>query len=213
VKDKPLLLTTISRPLTRSLLLLGVLFAAGGGSLFVLLSAPPTWSLDVGTAGDTRFLAGFFPPERSSDEAAGNPPLPAAFRWSRPEAHLLLYGLGTAPSALSLRLHHDASAPSNHSLRVQQGEQTFATIRLVPGWRTYRTLLPAGTATSTGFAPARLTLFAAPSPAAGEGEGSEERRSDDERSLGVPVDRVAVVPLLPPTSPVVPVLADRKSVV
>ncbi|NJN66517.1 MAG: phospholipid carrier-dependent glycosyltransferase, partial [Chloroflexaceae bacterium] len=198
-EGEPDLLTAIARPLTHSLLLLGVLVVAGGGSLLVLLAAPPAWSLDVGTAGDTRFLEGFFPAERHNDEAPGSIASPetgtGTFRWSYPEAYLVLYGLGAGPSALSLRLHCDAPAPPGRSLRVQQGEHPFATFQLSPGWRIYRILLPSGAVTGTGFEPARLALLTTPPPTA----ASDSRNRHDERRLGVPVDRVEIAPLTAPT--------------
>jgi 4-amino-4-deoxy-L-arabinose transferase-like glycosyltransferase len=150
--------------------------------LVLVLSFPPAWTVDAGAPQAERFLAGFYPPE----ENAG-----ALFRWSRPDARMLLHGAGARPFTLDMRLFglQRPQRGDSHTLRLARGAQTYATLTLhdAPEWRTYRVLLPAG-ATTDAFGDALpLELRTAPySPGMG---------ADDGRRLGVPLDWLRVTPL------------------
>ena len=68
--------------------------------LFVILLSTTSFTIDVGAAGDGIFIRNFFPPEQTPDGAT--------FRWSEPNAQLLLPDAGL-PQILGMRVHTDAS--------------------------------------------------------------------------------------------------------
>jgi 4-amino-4-deoxy-L-arabinose transferase-like glycosyltransferase len=146
--------------------------------LWVALSAAPPLRLDAGAPAADRFLSGFYGAERGDG---------VAFRWSGPDARLMLHGATPRAAALALRL-------SGERL-VAQGEPTvelgppgaaLASFAVTPGWRVYRVLLPPGSAATPLGRAAPLELRTAVSR---PGAGDEAR---DYRPLGVPLSAVAL---------------------
>jgi 4-amino-4-deoxy-L-arabinose transferase-like glycosyltransferase len=156
------------------------LLGAGTAALLlvVLLALPRPLRVDVGTPGDTPFLAGFFAAERDDQGRT--------FRWSGLQSRLRLYGASSAPHRLTLRLNGDLRAQQiNPRLFLRQGEQTLATLTPRPGWRTYHVLLPPGSLANAAGYPKPLALAIAPYCP----------ESADNRVLGVPLARMEATPL------------------
>lgn len=178
-------MTQITKPL---LILLLILVATAGG-LAAILHNPPAWNVDVGAPGDTRFVDGFYHYEINDE---------TDFRWSSPDSRLIFYGAGAGPAALRLRVH--SNAPSDNEVQqhlwLRRDGHELASFDVAPGWRTYCLLLPEGAVTAPGFSAASLALTA---------RAYHSDDEEDSRDLGVPLDRFAIEPLAPPTSPAVPI--------
>lgn len=148
--------------------------------LTLVLRTPPRWRLDVGTPGDTRFIAGFSIPEVERGSAT-------TFRWSEPDARLMLHGANSGPFVLSLRLHNEneqRSPTTEHRLALQRSGADVATWEVTEGWRVYQVLLDAREV-SQGLDATPLNLV---SNAYRPGPG-------DSRDLGVVLDWLELVPL------------------
>ncbi len=137
--------------------------------LWLTLRPAPPLRVDVGAPGDGRFLWGFYEPEQGDG---------ASFRWSGPEARLLLHGAPPGAALLELRLSGERLvAQGAPALSLDRDGVPVATFDLTPGWRVYRLLLPPG---GDGATP--LALRSALST---PGAGAQSR---DYRALGVPLD-------------------------
>jgi 4-amino-4-deoxy-L-arabinose transferase-like glycosyltransferase len=156
--------------------LLVALLLLGGAAVLLLTTAlrtPFAWALDVGTPPDSRFLANFFPPEQGGD---------TTFRWSGPGSRLLLPAASHHPLRLTLRLNGDMlQQHSDGRLHLQREQHDIAFV-VAPGWHRYHVLLPA--AGGRGAPPPVALVSALHS--AGPADG---------RSLGVPLDWLAVATL------------------
>ena len=170
--------------MSRLLLVPAAVVLAAAVVLGLLLGAPRSWHLPLDTPEAERFVYGFEPPEASP---AGT------FRWSGPDARLLAQGSSSGPALITLRLNGDwLNAQQQPELRLERAPQTFAAFKLLPGWRMYRALLPAGaTATPDGQAlPLHLTSATAMPGARTEGR--------DHRALGVPLAALHLATLAAP---------------
>lgn len=162
----------------RSVLPLLFLLIAAALLLTLALRAPPRWKLDVGTAGDDRFVYGFSVAEV---ERSGT----TTFRWSGPDARLVLHGANSRPFLLSLRLYDEQLAPTNDQrLALQRNGQDVAAWQMRNGWRVYHVLLDTD-AVSQGLEATPLHLV---SPTYRPG-------ANDGRRLGVVLDWLEIVPL------------------
>ncbi len=138
----------------------------------VLRLAPPLF-VDLGEPGDSRFISGFYQPEFGAGET---------FRWSGPEARLLLHGATPAPSFLRLRLNGERLlAQGTPSVVLQQAEVEVARFDVQDGWRTYTLLLPPDAVATTSGVARPLNLVTAVSD---PGVTADDL---DFRPLGVPV--------------------------
>ncbi|NJN66646.1 MAG: hypothetical protein HC884_07965 [Chloroflexaceae bacterium] len=130
---------------------LPALLIATLAALSQVLRTPPPWTLDLGTPGDTRFSGHFSIPETSSDGTT--------FRWSLPESFLMLHGAGHRPSALAIRLSGaTGTVPGEQRVWLRRGGQDIARLDLLPGWRTYRVVLPGEALAGSGWQTAPLSL-------------------------------------------------------
>lgn len=147
--------------------------------LCTVFRAPSSLNVDAGSPGDTLVLKNFFEPEKSDT---------TTFRWSSNNAHLMLYGAGSGPLQLALRVqgHHLAHAHGQFFLLSQHNEP-FARVGVDdPGWRVYHILMPETLVNqATLTAPPQVTL--APS--------SYHVGEHDNRYLGLPLDQVVITPL------------------
>jgi 4-amino-4-deoxy-L-arabinose transferase-like glycosyltransferase len=159
-----------------------VLPLAIAGLLLVILRSPPAWTLDLGAPGDNHFSAGFSVPEEGDG---------ATFRWSTDDARLLLHGAGARPFVLDMRLHRNSDTlGQEYRLALRQDKQDgrrFAAFALPPdaGWRTYQVLLPPEAVSDAQMQTLPLALESS----------TYNPDGSDGRDLGVPVDRVRVLPL------------------
>ncbi len=161
----------------RSVLLLFLLIAATL-LLTLALRAPPRWKLDVGTDGDDRFVYGFSVAEV---ERGGT----TTFRWSGPDARLVLHGANSRAFVLRLRLYDEQPAPTNdRRLALQRNGQDVAAWQMHNGWRVYHVLLDTD-AVGQGLEATPLHLV---SPIQRPG-------AEDGRRLGVVLDWLEIVPL------------------
>ena len=132
---------------------------------FALLPQPLT--IDLGSPGDARYLAGFFQPEVSDDGVS--------FRWSSPGARLPAQGSGSGAALATLRLNGDLRAElGDATVHIERQLQPLASFAVTPGWRSYRVLVPGG---SKGF------------------DLSANGAFRENRNLGVPVDWVRIAPI------------------
>lgn len=162
----------------RSVLPLLLLLIVVALLLTLALRAPPRWKLDVGTAGDDRFVYGFSVAEV---ERGGS----ATFRWSEPNARLVLHGANSRPFVLSLRLYHEQPAlTGDQRLALQRNGQDVVAWQMHNGWRVYHVLLDAD-AVSQGLEATPLHLVSPTYRPGGE----------DGRRLGVVLDWLEIVPL------------------
>lgn len=150
------------------------------GGLPGILGIPRPFLLDVGSAGDSRFLSGFYPTERTDDGVT--------FRWSQPEAVIHLYGMRPGTALLMLRLHHHQTGTLPPLTIQGEQAQAIGPIPIEPGWRYYQLLLPEEATASPGFSAAKLNLVTK----------TVRSMQRDGRSLAIPVDQVAVKPLSSP---------------
>ena len=166
-------------------------------ALFLVLRAPPPWFLDVGTPGDTRFLAGFSIAETSTKTDPATDQKTTTFRWSVEESRLVLHGSGMGRFSLDMRLSGDQRAESgNWRVWLEHNEQAIATMEMKRGWRVYRVLLPPSVTTGSGVEASPLLLKSDP----------YTYTLHDHRSLGVPVDWIGLSPLAGGASPGPPLL-------
>ncbi len=164
------------------LLPLILLLAATAVLLFSLLRAPPPWTLDLGTAHDRHFQSGFRMPVQ---EGA------TTFRWSMPQAQLVLPAIGGR--LVSLRMHGDQFALDNqHRLQLERYGVNLATLEIQSGWRVYQVLLPEATARDVARGVSPLNLVSTAYPLASPGD----------RAPGVPIDWVRVASLPGDAAPV-----------
>ncbi len=158
------------------LLLLPALFA---GILWFPLRTPTPRLVDLGAAEDSHFIYDFYAPEFGTG---------AQFRWSGPNARLMLHGAGSGSVRLSLRLNGERPRDDADPLiRLERDDRVFATLSVQPDWRAYHILLPPGAATDR-VGTAQPIFLVADTERPGIGDG---------RDLGVPVDRFSYQPLLP----------------
>ncbi len=171
------------------LLAVGV-FAGTVALLFVLLAFPPDHTIDMGAPNDTRFATDFYPAERTAQ---------GTFRWSGPDSHLLLHGVGSRPLVLGLRIHMDEQAlDSIPTLTIQRAEHTLARFVLPQrsGWRTYHVLLPPEAVADPLLRALPLQLTSS----------TYTPGAHDQRDLGFPLDQVSLRPLAGATLAVYQVL-------
>ena len=150
--------------------------------LALVLRAAPPLRLDAGAADATRFLWGFYDAETGAQGER--------FRWSGPDARLMLHGAPPGAARLELRLSGERLvAESAPGLALGRDDATFAAFDVTPGWRVYRLLLPPGSLAGQGGAALPLELRSAVSrPGAGED-------ARDYRPLGVPLSWLRLTPL------------------
>lgn len=143
--------------------------------LLVFFHTPSSWTLDIGSAGDERYIHNFFPPDMADS---------TSFRWSNPGSQMVVYGATPAPSILSLRMHSRVEGFSGgRPLQLSSNTHPVATVDVADtGWRVYRVLLPEGTLTGIGGAATPLELTG---PA----------RFHETRMLGMAIDRATLAPL------------------
>lgn len=159
------------------LFVLGFLF-------FFVLCFPPVWICDIGQSGDTRFVDGFFLPERESG---------VTFRWSGPKARLLLHGAGVKSFTLDMRIFSASSTAAEDSQHLRlvpdtrQDNQAVADFALpaTGTWRIYRVLIPAHAVVDAGGNTIPLKFQHA----------TYRPGRNDGRDLGVPVDWIRPVPM------------------
>lgn len=155
--------------------------------LLAALTHPATPPLDVGSAGDERFLSNFYRVETDGG---------LSYRWSGPDARIVLHGTTGMPHELRLRMFvppPPARAPND---RVQLARDGVVLADWTPatGWRTYHIVLPAGATTGRRLEAAPLALV---TPLHRPGPG-------DQRDLGVALDWLQAQPLdghVPPADP------------
>jgi hypothetical protein len=151
--------------------------------LWLSLRVAPPLVLDVGTPGDARFLSGFYLPEQGSGRS---------FRWSGPEARLVLHGASSGPLVLSLQLNAERLAlQTDPSLYLTSAELVVAQFAVYDGWRNYHVLLPpTSLATPVGQARPLELRTAITTP----GQTPDDL---DLRALGVPIAELALSALPP----------------
>lgn len=146
--------------------------------LWLALSVAPPLRLDAGAPTADRFLSGFYEAERSDD---------VSFRWSGPDARLLLHGATSRVATLTLRLSGERLvAQGDPTIALGPSGATVASFAVSPGWRVYRVLLPSGAAATPFGRAAPLELRTAVSR---PGAGDDTR---DYRPLGVPLSALAL---------------------
>ena len=150
--------------------------------LALVLRAAPPLRLAVGAADATRFLWGFYDAETGEHGER--------FRWSGPDARLMLHGAPTGAARLELRLSGERLvAQGAPGIALGHDDATFAAFDVTPGWRVYRLLLPPGSLAGQAGAALPLELRSAVSrPGAGED-------ARDYRPLGVPLSWLRLTPL------------------
>jgi 4-amino-4-deoxy-L-arabinose transferase-like glycosyltransferase len=154
-------------------------FAALVLLLAFVLRNPTSYTIDVGDVGDTRVAGGFFTPEVGEG---------ATFRWSGPSSRLVLHGASAGPQTLLMRLSGERlAALEQPELRIEHAAAPTTRFEVRPGWRVYRVLLPPETAATIWGSALPLELRSA-----FDRPGSD---AGDERRIGVPLDRVGLVPL------------------
>ncbi len=150
--------------------------------LALVLRAAPPLRLDVGTADATRFLWGFYDAEMGEQGER--------FRWSGPDARLMLHGAPPGAARLELRLSGERLvAEGAPAIALARDKATFAAFDVAPGWRVYRLLLPPGSLAGQGGAALPLELRSAVSR-----PGADEA-ARDYRPLGVPLSWLRLTPL------------------
>lgn len=150
-------------------------------ALWLALSAAPPLALDLGAPGAARFLWGFYDVEAADG---------VSFRWSGPDARLVLHGASPGATGLALRLSGERLvAQGEPRVALARADATFAAFEVTPGWRIYTVLLPPGALAGPGGDARPLELRAAVSrPGAADA-------ARDYRALGVPVDWLRLTPL------------------
>ncbi len=162
--------------LFRRVLLSISLFATTGITLFLILSSPsPSWTIDIGTPGDTHFLRNAYLPEFSND---------TSFRWTGPGSQLVLHSTNSEPVILDLRIYTDGnnSLFQCNQLRLEQFRKIITTFERQNGWRTYQILLAEGQVSGKKVIAQPLDLIC----------DQYQTSYLDNRRLGVPIDWVRV---------------------
>ncbi|MBX0327905.1 hypothetical protein K2Z83_09485 [Oscillochloris sp. ZM17-4] len=164
---------SLALPTALLLTLLALLTAA-------IASAPPL-RVDARSSDAARSLWGFYQPEPGQD---------AIFRWSGPQARMLLHGAPSTAAMITLRLSGERLvSQGTPQVRLSRGDERFATFDIIPGWRLYHVLLPPGAAATLAGDAQRINLVSAMSrPGA-----SDDAR--DYRPLGVPLDWLRIARL------------------
>lgn len=158
----------------------GLLLAVTAALLAAALYALSPGRFNLGTPADTRFSFGFYNVEQFPG---------IDFRWSGPQARLLLHGAGSGPLLLSTRLSGDLLArQSDPTLHLERDGRVFGQFAVAEGWREYQILLPPGAAANAAGVAQPLNLVSA----------TTRPGSHDLRDLGVAVDWVAVRPVAAP---------------
>ncbi|NJM08293.1 hypothetical protein HC891_22105, partial [Candidatus Gracilibacteria bacterium] len=107
----------------------------------VVFARPAEQRIAVGAPGDAYFLANFY---RAEQEGA------TSFRWSAPDAQLLLPGTYSGAYALRMRLRSNVFATEDEwRLSMVRAEEQLGTFQTRPEWRQYHVLLPPGGRTNT----------------------------------------------------------------
>lgn len=153
--------------------LLTLLIALVG--LMLVLRSSPSWTLDLGEGGDSRWITGMLRRER--DAANGT-----SFRWSEPEALVWLPGSEFGSYSLDFRAYHEAALVGERTLHLRRGGRDLGTVPMQEGWRVYRVLLP-GSAYDAGLrlAPLELSMEAVRVPG-------------DTTDRGMPLDWLRIKP-------------------
>jgi 4-amino-4-deoxy-L-arabinose transferase-like glycosyltransferase len=147
--------------------------------LSAALRAPEAWTLQIGAAGDNRFSTGFFLREDSDG-------LP--FRWSSPDARLVLHGADASPLAIELRINGSQivkSGDPHFSIVAEQPSASgpiSSTFAVSDGWQRYRVLLPPSDA--QGSAPSYALV-----------SGTSRPGPQDGRDLGAALSTVRLLPI------------------
>ncbi|PDW04714.1 phospholipid carrier-dependent glycosyltransferase [Candidatus Viridilinea mediisalina] len=149
--------------------------------LWLLLRSPQPLQLDVGVDADTRFLSGFYLVERHYGRS---------FRWSGPEARMVLHGASSGPNLLRLSLNGEQlAAQADPTLTLMQETTPVVRFAVTEGWRHYAVVLPPGVAAQARGVAQPLDLH---STLVRPGQ----RPADlDLRLLGVPLAEVSLTPL------------------
>src|SRR5262245_21370852 len=174
------------RTLAARVLPLALLLVASTATLFGVLRRPATLDLDLADVRASRFLDQFAAPESGDGRT---------FRWSTPGSRLIFHRAGDGPQLLELHIHGAVRAQgADHNIRIEREKQPIATFPIRrPEWRPYQVLLPAGTTSGAGTDAAPLDFLTA-------------SYYSDLRSLGVPIERVELVPLATESAPWLPLL-------
>ena len=170
----------LGRGMHRLILVIALMLALFALLTAALASARPL-RVDAREPSAERNLWGFYRPE---------PGMGAIFRWSGPQARILLHGAPSVATQLTLRMSGERLvAQGTPQVSLSGGTTRLAAFDVVPGWRIYHVLLPPGAAaTLTGVAQ-RIDLSSATSL-----PGSSHT-ARDYRPLGLPLDWLRIAPL------------------
>lgn len=162
-----------------------LLLAACAYLLSAALRAPETWTIQIGAEGDNRFSTGFF----LREESGGLP-----FRWSSPDARLILHGADASPLAIELLINGSQIIKSGDPHLSIVAEQPSAsgpistTFSVNEGWQRYRVLLPPSDA--KGAAPSYALV-----------SGTSRPGPQDGRDLGAALSTVRLIPITENSNP------------
>lgn len=147
------------------------------GSLTAAFSAPQERFYDIGTPEDFSTAMTLFEPERRDGHT---------YRWTTPDAHLVLHGAYRGQALLGLRMFHQEEYRIDPpTLSLTGARAPGLTFGASTGWRVYQVLLPPDMFRSNGVATAPLTIKSdqyLPAPG-------------DHRNRGAAIDWVTVTPM------------------
>src|SRR5262245_25136106 len=174
------------RSLAARLLPLALLLAAATAIFFGILRRPTPLELNLTDAWATRFLGHFTTPESGDGRT---------FRWSTPGSRLIFHGAGGGAQILKLTIHGGVRSKAiDRSMRLERDMQPIASFEVTkPEWRAYQGLRPAGPTAGPGADAAMLDFLSA-------------AYYSEQRSLGAPVERIALAPLADPSASPLPPL-------
>jgi hypothetical protein len=145
--------------------------------LTLTLGLPRTQHYDVGAPGDTMVAGSLLGAENRDGQS---------FRWTQPDAQLLLPGAYIGQATLRMRLFRDAEVPEAATrLRLFSSTQLDLMFQSRAGWRVYTVMLPAGAITSFGGTSIPLSL----------NNRQYVSYTGETRERGMAVDWIEVTPL------------------
>lgn len=154
-----------------------LILAACGGLLAALLQNPPALRLVLGEARADHFLQDFAAPEQGDGKT---------FRWSTPGSRLIFPGASAGPNLLQMQIHGaERLQLDDRQIRIEHNKQLIASFTIEqPEWRVYQVLLPAGSMVAADGSAAPIDLLTS-------------ALYSKNRSLGVPIEWLRLVPLAP----------------
>lgn len=157
-------------------------------TLAAALRIPVARSYDIGAQGDAYVTVNFYSPER--DAVSGT-----TFRWSGPDAALLVPDTYAGAAIISARLHGN---PDGSAISLYTGGRSGRLLVLRPaaGWRVYRVLTSREMLWDASGLPGKIRLAGATS----------SPRAADPRELGLALDRLQVTPIAASPGPLGPPL-------